>query len=621
MASDDSRFVRTAEIRAAVKGRESDILDALGIDWRHGRPHIVCPYPDHNDRSPSWRWDAKSGRAFCTCIEKTDNIFDVVIKVRRIDFPAAKLFVAETLHREDLIETKGSNSSRGQTTDAESLLNPPADNRDDTFPLRYLAGRCGITIDEVPVPSTKAIGIASLGFYDPPAKNSKNAKPKLVGHWPCAVFETIAADGRRHAHRIYLSLDGQTKAELGTTIDGKARDPKKSARRDPKVPSTAGLCAIWGNPDTEHVILAEGIENACAIAVSFREEITKGELAVLSAITAGGIEAFIPWPATRRITVAADRDEGKPGAGFKRGERAARNVALRLAGEAEGGEQVIWRNADNDLPVTPIGEPEPGPDGRLYQRIRESSTFVPVDELHTVGRQLEVLIALPGSPGTKYDFLDLFHDTDPDRVRSDIGAAPPFKPTAAEIEEFKNRGRRKSELDEFPFRLPPLIGLRIDWRHTETDEVWLYRFLGLRADKDTGEREEIWEAVSSPFGNFVLLLSTGEHLAHGLRVHVRTAAGTVDTVDFMRAELPKLGASGVRSAMMSAGVRVANDGEATIVEILKQIQPSEYIQTMTVFGRNRIGNECAFLTPGGKRAADYSSYLGSSVSSAKAGDR
>ena len=49
MTGADHRFVATADIRAAVKGRESDLLDALNIDWRCARPHIRCPYQDHDD--------------------------------------------------------------------------------------------------------------------------------------------------------------------------------------------------------------------------------------------------------------------------------------------------------------------------------------------------------------------------------------------------------------------------------------------------------------------------------------------------------------------------------------------------------------------------------------------
>src|SRR6516165_5819298 len=127
MPAGSERFVRTREIRAAVKGRESDILDALGIAWRNGRPHITCPYPDHDDHDPSWRWHAKSDRAFCTCItdRKSDGIFDVVMKMKATGFDAAKIIVAELLRRNDLIE-----GGSGQKTDPQSLLNPHANNRD-----------------------------------------------------------------------------------------------------------------------------------------------------------------------------------------------------------------------------------------------------------------------------------------------------------------------------------------------------------------------------------------------------------------------------------------------------------------------------------------------------------
>jgi len=68
MTGADQRFVvTTADIRAAVRGRETDLLDALNIDWRRAKPHIRCPYQDHDDNNPSWRWDERKRKAFCTC--------------------------------------------------------------------------------------------------------------------------------------------------------------------------------------------------------------------------------------------------------------------------------------------------------------------------------------------------------------------------------------------------------------------------------------------------------------------------------------------------------------------------------------------------------------------------
>ena len=208
------------------------------------------------------------------------------------------------------------------------MLNPAADNRDDELPFIYLGARLGIEPAEVPRPVTPVVGIESLQYFDPPVRPS--AKAKLVGSWPCAVFGTVAADGREHAHRIYLSSNGRAKADLGSRPDGKLRDPKKSARRANDQVSTAGCGVIWGNPErAPHLVLFEGIENAAAGAYSLRAEIEAEEIYVVSAINAGGIEAFVPSPSTQRVTVAADRDEAKKGAGYRRGERAARAFGLR----------------------------------------------------------------------------------------------------------------------------------------------------------------------------------------------------------------------------------------------------------------------------------------------------
>src|SRR5689334_8198950 len=64
-----NKYVGTDAIVDAAKGRETDLLDALGIPWRSGKPHISCPYPEHLDEHPSWRWDKSKARAYCTCID------------------------------------------------------------------------------------------------------------------------------------------------------------------------------------------------------------------------------------------------------------------------------------------------------------------------------------------------------------------------------------------------------------------------------------------------------------------------------------------------------------------------------------------------------------------------
>jgi hypothetical protein len=98
-------FVLTAAIRDAVEGREANILKALGINWSGKRKHIRCPYPDHIDNHPSWRWDSAKRRACCTC-KRSVSIFDVICKVKGIEFDAAKIAAAKIIGRSDLIRTK-----------------------------------------------------------------------------------------------------------------------------------------------------------------------------------------------------------------------------------------------------------------------------------------------------------------------------------------------------------------------------------------------------------------------------------------------------------------------------------------------------------------------------------
>ncbi len=120
------RFVRTRLIQAAVRGRETDVLAALGIQW-NGHTHIHCPFPDHDDANPSWRWDLRRARGFCTCAAgKALSIFDVIGRMQGGDFDAAKIRAAEMLGRADLINQKGAGGGTKMTAAALLAPRPPA---------------------------------------------------------------------------------------------------------------------------------------------------------------------------------------------------------------------------------------------------------------------------------------------------------------------------------------------------------------------------------------------------------------------------------------------------------------------------------------------------------------
>ena len=95
------RYVTTDDARQVVKGREAEIIRAIGIRWDGRGDHIRCPYRAHEDRNPSWRL-MEDGHAVCSC-RKPHSVFDVIMEMGGCDFEAAKIRAAEILGRHDVI--------------------------------------------------------------------------------------------------------------------------------------------------------------------------------------------------------------------------------------------------------------------------------------------------------------------------------------------------------------------------------------------------------------------------------------------------------------------------------------------------------------------------------------
>jgi hypothetical protein len=540
----ETEFVTTAAIKRAVAGRETEVLDGLGINWRSGRPHIQCPYRDHVDTDPSWRWDDRHHKAHCTC-SAGDDIFDVAAKIDGGDFDAAKLRIARILHRDDLIRTNGQGDGKQyQATDAKSLLNAPANRRDDTLPINYLAHRLEVDPSAVPIPATPMRGLKALGYWDPPAAGSKD-KPVLVGEFSCAIYFTVAADGKIHAHRIYLAPDGRGKADLGTGPDGRPRNPKKSAKVVDG-DNTAGRSALWGVPHiAPHIILTEGIETGAAVALALAAEIAANEIAVAAAITAGGIEAFQLYPATTRVTVAADRDEapkadGKPGS--RRGELAARAFAIKH---------------------------------------RE---------------RLKVAIVLPGAVGQSIDWLDVLRRDGAEAVRAGIFAAAAFVPTEAEVSEAEERQGRAAELRRIEglYPLPFIEGMRLRYQHTRDGRIAIYKFAGQGQDG-----RERWERKCSPIGVSAQLRMADAENVYGLRVAIQDMDAEPRALDFDRADLARMAAVDIRTKFFGAGLQVEGDGEHVAIQILKAAAPKNVIAVVSRPGWHFLPDP-VFATPAGE---------------------
>jgi putative DNA primase/helicase len=313
-------YVDADPIKKAADGRETEVIDALGIPWRSGHPHILCPYPSHADHNPSWRWDKAEARAFCSCTGgQAESVFDVVMKIEGIDFLHARLRVAEILRLDDLVKT-GSAVHNGAWH-----LNPPASVRDDDLVRAYVAHRLGVPAADVLMPTTPVAGWKSLGYYD--------SKTDHVGDYPCAVFGLVNPEGRVHAHRIYVQPGGGGKAKLPKRADGSERDIKKAVYL-PKPDHIDGRCVVWGDASkAKTFIVGEGIETMAAVAQAYRVEIEQGDIVVVAACSTAWLKSWRTWPAAKRVVIAADRDEDRPrdDAGYKAGAKAAKKLAAGLA--------------------------------------------------------------------------------------------------------------------------------------------------------------------------------------------------------------------------------------------------------------------------------------------------
>lgn len=160
MTGAEQRFVATADIRDAVDRRETDLLDALNIDWRRpkAKPHVCCPYQNHVDSNPSWRWDARKRKAYCTCGAR--DVLGVVMGVEGIDFDAAKIRAAELLKRPDLI---GSRRRKGGAGDI-----PPEQLYNGATPVGCTLAAYA-EVKRLPISYLRSLGLTQVAYQGAPA--------------------------------------------------------------------------------------------------------------------------------------------------------------------------------------------------------------------------------------------------------------------------------------------------------------------------------------------------------------------------------------------------------------------------------------------------------------------
>ena len=82
--------------RDRLVDREIELLARLGVEWApHGQRHIRCPFPEHEDRRPSWRWDTEHRAWFCTC--GGGDFVSAVMRMRACNFKGAVRWIEREL--------------------------------------------------------------------------------------------------------------------------------------------------------------------------------------------------------------------------------------------------------------------------------------------------------------------------------------------------------------------------------------------------------------------------------------------------------------------------------------------------------------------------------------------
>ena len=241
--------------------------------------------------------------------------------------------------------------------------------------------------------------------------------------------------------------------------------------------------------------------------------------------------------------------------------------------------KTLWPNAPLEavrhlLPPIPTPEPEePGP--------------------------FSVSLALPGASGEKIDWLDVRLAEGPAVVRTGILAAAVVVPSPEDIAEFERRQAQRDELEDIKsaYPLPKGLAARLEYRARESGEIWIHKFIKGEEDEETGERNETWLPVCSPMSPALRLHMLDDDDLYGLRVCLVDMEDHPRAVDFYRGELARLAASEIRSRLLGAGLRVANGGESTIVEILKEARPERYLDMASATGWKHD----QFVSPGGDR--------------------
>ena len=324
--------MKMEEVRPRALGQWGSILAALAPELRPaldrvGR-HVPCPVHGGKDGYRVFKDVEETGGSVCNTCGRFPDGFATLMWINGWDFPTTLKEVADTLrvgsHAAKPRVARPAPPKGGDDERHRMVLNRvwnetiPITDR-DAEPARLYFARRGLSI----APPASLRFHPRLAYFDGGHK---------VGDFPCVVAMVQDRNDKPvTVHRTYLTNDGH-------------KAPVKSPRKLMSYPAdrqlTGGAIQLV---ERGHVLaVAEGLETALAVMEGTG-------FPVWCAVNAYLLENFVPPGGVGRVLVFADKDRPTTQHPKGHGQKAARNLVLRL-----------WEMGIQATAIVPAGEIPPG---------------------------------------------------------------------------------------------------------------------------------------------------------------------------------------------------------------------------------------------------------------------